>query len=109
MKNLVSRRSALRSIGATIALPFLEVTAAPRVTRLCCIEMVHGSAGSTAKGAVKNLWAPATTGRNFDLSPASLSPLEPFRDYLTIVSNTDVRSAEGVGPSDAGADHARSS
>ena len=31
---------------------------------------------------------------SFDLTPSSMSPLEPFRDYLTIVSNTDVRNAE---------------
>ena len=31
------------------------------------------------------------SGRNFDLSPTSLAPLEPLRDYLTIVSNTDAR------------------
>ena len=34
----------------------------------------------------KNMWSPAAVGRSFDLSPTSLSPLEPYRDYLTIVS-----------------------
>ena len=40
------------------------------------------------------MWSPAPTGRAFDLTPTSLSPLEPFRDHLTIISNTDVRNAE---------------
>ena len=35
-------------------------------------------------------------GRAFDLTPSSLSPLEPWRDWLTIVSNTDVRRAEAL-------------
>jgi hypothetical protein len=62
--------------------------------RLTAIEMVHGSAGATQFGLSKNLWSPAEVGTAFDLSPGALSTLEPFRDYLTIVSNTDVRNAE---------------
>ena len=58
------------------------------------IEMVHGAAGCTSFGAAKNLWSPAAEGRLFDLAPTSLSPLSsPHREYLTIVSNTDVHSA----------------
>ena len=52
------------------------------------MEMVHGAAGSTAFGATKNLWAPAATGSAFDLSPTAMAPLEPWREYITIVSNT---------------------
>jgi hypothetical protein len=109
--NPMSRRAALRGIGVTIALPLLEImgNAEPHKTRLVCVEIVHGSAGSTIKGSAKNLWAPSAEGRNFDLSTSSLSPLEPYRDYLTIVSNTDCRNAEDGDPKDAGGDHARSS
>src|SRR5262249_57593349 len=73
------------------------------------MEMVHGSAGSTAFGIEKNLWAPAATGSGFDLSPGVLSPLEPFRDCLTIVSNTDVRNAEAFTAPEIGGAHFRSS
>ena len=72
------------------------------------MEMVHGAAGSTAFGLQKNLWAPAATGSAFDLSPTALSPLEPWRDYITIVSNTDVRNAEAFLPPEIGGDHFRS-
>ena len=41
--------------------------------------------------------------------PSSLAPLEPFKDYLTIVSNTDVRKAEAFAPPEIGGDHFRSS
>jgi len=119
-KRFIPRRAMLRGMGATIALPFLEAmvpaatllskTAASGPIRLTCIEMVHGSAGSTVKGAAKNLWAPADVGKHFDLTPSSLSPLEPIRNYLTIVSNTDVPSAGSIdAEKDAGGDHARSS
>jgi hypothetical protein len=61
------------------------------------MEIVHGAA-STAFGIKKNMWSPAETGRAFDLSPTSLRSLEPYRDYLTIVSNTDCRNAEAFLP-----------
>jgi hypothetical protein len=118
-KKHLSRRTVLKGVGATIALPLLDAmipartllakTAAAGKTRLAAIEMVHGAAGSTAFGLSKNLWSPAAVGRAFDLTPSSLSPLEPFREYLTIVSNTDCRNAEAFLPNEIGGDHFRSS
>jgi hypothetical protein len=118
----LSRRTVLKSMGVTVALPFLDAMtpagrayartaagAAAAKVRLVAMEMVHGSAGSTAFGHKKNLWSPAETGRNFDLSQTSLSSLEPFRDDLTIVSNTDVRNAEAFTLPEIGGDHFRSS
>jgi len=118
-KKHISRRTVLRGMGVTMALPFLDAmvpantllakTAAAGKVRLACIEQVHGAAGSTKIGLEKNLWSPAAVGRTFDLSPTSLSPLEPFRDYVTIVSHTDVRNAEAFLPNEIGGDHFRSS
>jgi hypothetical protein len=115
----LSRRTVLKGIGVTAALPLLEAmvpagtahakTAAAGKVRLACIEMVHGSAGSTAIGIQKNMWAPAATGSAFDLSPSSLQPLDGLRDYLTIVSNTDVKNAEAFELPEIGGDHFRSS
>jgi hypothetical protein len=114
----LSRRSVLKGVGVTMALPFLEAMvparsvwakAASRPTRFVCIEMVHGAAGSTAYGIKKNMWSPAAVGRDFDLSPTSLAPLEPFRNDITIISNTDVRNAEAFTAPEIGGDHFRSS
>ncbi|MFN2445480.1 MAG: DUF1552 domain-containing protein [Vicinamibacterales bacterium] len=113
----LSRRTVLKGMGVTMALPLLEAMVpvgralaqnASNKTRLVAIEMVHGSAGSTALGATKNMWSPAAVGSAFDLSPSSLMPLDPYRDYLTIVSNTDVRNAEAATPPEIGGDHFRS-
>jgi len=113
----MSRRQVLKGVGVTVALPLLDAmvpargwaqSARPKV-RLAAIEMVHGSAGATKIGAEKNMWSPAQVGRNFDLTPSSLSPLEGFRDHLTIVSNTDVRNAEAFEAPEIGGDHFRSS
>src|SRR5271165_6016443 len=102
-KNHISRRTILRGIGATVALPFLDAmvpaqtplrkTAAAPKSRLACIEMVHGAAGSTVEGANKHYWSPEQEGRDFDF-PYSLQPLAPFREYITIVTGTDARQAE---------------
>ena len=71
--------------------------------------MVHGAAGCNQYGASQNYWSPAATGSAFDLSPTALSPLEAYRNYLTIISNTDVRMAEAYKPEEIGGDHFRSS
>ena len=117
----LDRRTFLRGTGATLALPFLEAMVPARrgasaetepslsKSRLVCIEIVHGAAGSTKWGASQNLWSPAEEGSGFDLGPSALSPLEPFRRYLTIVSDTDVRNAEAFTPKEIGGDHFRSS
>jgi hypothetical protein len=55
------------------------------------------------------LWSPAVAGRDFDLSPTSLKPLEAFRKHLTIISNTDVPSADPTEAREIGGDHFRSS
>ena len=118
----ISRRTMLRGMGASLGLPLLDAmipagrlwastpaAAAANATRLVCIEQVHGAAGCNDLGASLNLWSPKATGRDFDLSPTSLSSLEPFRDYLTIISDTDSRMADAFAPEEIGGDHFRTS
>ena len=106
----LSRREVLRGLGATIALPWLDAMgdSLPK-PRLICIENVHGAAGSSKFGLEQNLWAPKATGASFDLTPTSLRPLEHLRDHITIVSNTDVPSADPTEAREIGGDHFRSS
>ncbi|WP_238588125.1 DUF1552 domain-containing protein [Gemmatimonas phototrophica] len=105
-------------MSATIALPYLDAMiptgrgafgAAKLAPRLVAIEMVHGAAGCNEWGAKMNMWSPAATGNQFDLSPTALTSLEQYRNYLTIISNTDVREAEPTSPNEIGGDHFRSS
>jgi hypothetical protein len=117
-KKHLSRRAVLRGVGVSLALPFLDSmapaqthiakTAASPPSRLACIEMVHGAAGSTDAGTSKHLWSPQKDGSDFDFT-YSLQSLTPFRDYVTIVSGTDARQAEAFAPTEVGADHFRSS
>ncbi len=114
-KKHMSRRTVLKGTGAAISLPFLEsmlpaMTQAPKpITRLAAMEIVHGSAGATRFGSEKNMWSPAKAGADFDLTPTSMLPLEPYKDHLTIVSNTDMRQAEAFSLPEVGGDHFRCS
>ena len=118
-KKHISRRTMLRGMGAAVSLPLLEamvpastalsqtILPAATRTRLACLEMVHGSAGAAKYGADRYLWSPEAEGSAFDLTPSALLPLEPYRKYVTIVSNTDARNAEAFELGEVGADHFR--
>jgi hypothetical protein len=107
----------------TAALPLLDAmipagwglqaklaAATPARTRLVCIEEVHGQAGCNALGASKFLFAPETAGRDFTLvADNPWSTVDAYRDYMTMVSNTDVRMAEAFTAPEIGGDHFRSS
>ena len=114
------RRTFIRGAGAAMALPFLDAmvpagrpwrdpTRLTGSTRLVCIEESMGSAGSNDWGDTQALFAPAQVGRDFEFAPNSqLAPLADFKDYLTIVSDTDCRMAEAYRPEEIGGDHDRS-
>ncbi len=117
-KKHLSRRTMLRGMGVSMALPFLDAmapaqtplakTAAVPKPRLACIEIVHGAAGSTVDGTNKHYWSPEKEGADFEFTQ-TLKPLEPFRDYITVVTGTDLIPATAHSPSEEGADHFRSS
>ena len=105
-KTALPRRTFLRGVGVTIALPFLEsmIPAAtawsqsvgrPR-TRLGCIYFPHG--------AIMNKWTPAAEGTGFEM-PEILQPLKPFQNQINVIS--DLRHALAYG-SGATANHNRS-
>jgi hypothetical protein len=115
----IHRRTFLRGMGAALGLPLLDAmvpagrmrsSAAQALDRprLIAMEQSHGAAGCNEWGATQNLWSPVDTGRDFDLDPTSMRSLEPYRDYLTIISNTDARMAEAFKPQEIGGDHFRS-
>jgi hypothetical protein len=86
----------------------LRKSAAAARTRFAAIEIVHGAAGSTIDGAAKHYWSPQGEGSNFEITP-TLQSLEPHREYITIVSGTDLNNAAALSPREEGADHTRSS
>ena len=94
-KKSLPRRTFLRGVGATLALPLLDSmipartllaqTAAKPLPRLGFVYVPHG--------AIYDKWTPATTGAGFEFTPI-LKPLEPFRDYVNVVSGLGHRAAD---------------
>ncbi|MGB1656162.1 MAG: DUF1552 domain-containing protein [Longimicrobiales bacterium] len=116
----ISRRTMLKGMGASMGLPLLDAmvpasrplsaTEAGRSadsTRLVAIENVHGAAGCNDLGASLGLWSPKEEGKDFDLSLSSMNPLDAYRKYLTIISDTDSRMADAYSPGEIGGDHFR--
>jgi hypothetical protein len=97
-KKHVSRRTVLKGLGASIALPLLDAMN-PAAT-----AWAQTAAGTTPKrlafvgfphGAIMDRWSPTETGTNYQMSPI-LQPLEPLRQHLTIVSG--LRNKPGETP-----------
>src|SRR5687767_11668011 len=108
MRKSLSRRTMLRGIGATIALPLLDAmvpamtalqkTPARPVRRLGVVYHPNG--------VIYENWLPKGVGRDFTLSP-TLEPLGPFKDRLVVVTGLSSHQAEALG--DGGGDHSRAS
>ena len=89
-KRSLSRRSVLRGMGATMALPFLDamVPAATALSRTAATPALRFGAVFIPMGERPSHWTPKTTGAGFEFSPI-LKPIESFRDSLVVVSNLD--------------------
>ena len=101
-KMVLPRRTFLRGMGATLALPFLDAMVpamsarAPGTSRFAAIYVGNGM----------NMfdWTPPTEGVGFELSPI-LQPLEPFRNRTLVLSGLDNYPATDQG--DTGGQHPR--
>jgi hypothetical protein len=93
------RRTLLKGVGASIALPLLDAmvpagtalaqtVAAPR-PRLGFVYFPHG--------ALQEEWQPPQTGRDFEF-PFILEPLEPLREHVTVVSGLRNKGGESPSP-----------
>jgi Protein of unknown function (DUF1552) len=86
-KTSLPRRTFLRGLGATVALPMLDAMI-PAGTALAETVARTPRAGFIyiPHGADMASWTPATAGANFELSP-TLKALESFKDSMVVISN----------------------
>ena len=101
------RRTFLRAVGATLALPLLDsmvpAMAAPglpvmKAARRLAIVYVPN-------GIIMDKWTPATAGGSFEFSPI-LEPLKPFRDQLLVITGLESKPAFPA-PGEGTGDHVR--
>jgi uncharacterized protein DUF1552 len=101
-KMAMERRSFLRGVGATLALPFLDAMtpafAAPTkaIPRLSFMYVPNG--------ANMAAWTPVGLGKDFAFSP-TLKSLEPFRERVNVLSGLALHSADRM--NDGAGDHSR--
>ncbi len=89
-KKSIPRRTFLRGLGATVALPLLDGmvpafagpldTAAEPALRVGYVYLPNG--------IMRNEWLPKTVGKNFELTPV-LKQWAPFRDQMVVLSGLD--------------------
>jgi hypothetical protein len=101
------RRTFLRGIGTTIALPLLDsmVPAFAATRTSAAAPKLRVGYVYVPVGRIMNKWTPKTTGPGFEFTP-TLKPLEPFRKQLLVVSGLNIRAADPK-PGEAGGNHAR--
>jgi hypothetical protein len=107
-KKAISRRTVLRGLGTTVALPLLDamVPALTALQKTPAAPVRRLGVVYHPNGVIYENWLPKGTGRDFALSPI-LEPLEPFRKQLVVVTGLSSHQAEALG--DGGGDHSRAS
>jgi hypothetical protein len=105
-KMSLPRRTFLRGVGATLALPLLDamVPAFSLAAKAAAPPRRLGFIYGSPNGIIQNQFVPTTVGATFELSPI-LSPLAPVRDQLLVLSGLAHRQADSFG--DGNGDHAR--
>ena len=92
----ISRRTVLRGVGATVALPLLDAmipalaTAATTPAPARRLGVVYHP-----NGVIYDKWLPTGAGAGFEFSP-TLAGLKPFRDKLIVVTGLFSRSGGGA-------------
>lgn len=104
-KKHISRRTILKGAGAALALPFLDamVPAATAMAQTAAAPPPRFVGAFVCHGMAPGYWVPEKVGTGFEF-PFNFKPLEPFKDYTTILSGLHSRSAEPP-PGATGADH----
>jgi len=106
------RRTFLRGLGATLALPMLDSMTPPVSAlapstppiRLGYVYTPNGIVGACDKSPRPFMWTPKTAGANFEFSP-TMKALEPFRDRINVMSGLAQVTGRALG--DGPGDHAR--
>lgn len=83
----LSRRTVLRGLGVTVALPLLDAMVpafSPRA-RAAVKPVQRFQAFYVPNGMAMEYWTPKSEGSDFELSPI-LEPLAPYRDQMLVLS-----------------------
>jgi Protein of unknown function (DUF1552) len=87
-KMSLPRRTFLRGVGATVALPLLEamVPALTATAKTAATPQVRFGAVYVPHGVIQDQWDPVKEGTGFEFT-SLLKPLEPVKDSVVVVTN----------------------
>ena len=96
-KKAIPRRTVLRGLGASRALPLLDgmVPALEAVRNTAARQVRRLGVVYVPNGIMMDQWTPATEGAGFDF-PTILQPLESFRDSIQVLSGMDGVESPGA-------------
>ena len=96
-RKALPRRTVLRGIGATLALPLLDgmVPALTALGRTAAKPVRRLGVVYVPNGIVMEQWIPATADTGFEITPI-LKPLERFRDRLLVVSGLSNKGPDNI-------------
>ena len=93
-KKHLPRRTFLKGVGVTMALPLLDamIPASTALAQTAAAPTLHAGCIYMPHGAVMTHWTPEKTGTDFEFTPI-LKALEPFKKQLTIISGLENKAA----------------
>ncbi len=96
-RKALPRRTVLRGIGTTLALPLLDgmVPALTALSRTAAQPVKRLGVVYVPNGIVMEQWTPAAAGAGFEMTP-TLQPLVPFRDRLLVISGLSNKGPDNV-------------
>jgi hypothetical protein len=106
-KKAIPRRTMLRGIGATLALPLLDgmIPALTALQKTAAIPVRRFGVIYVPNGMMMAKWTPTSAGAGFELPPI-MQPLAPFRDRLAVLSGLSSKPPAAI---PGGGNHARAS
>jgi len=104
-KKAPPRRTFLRGVGTTLALPLLDAMV-PALFAKSMKPVLRLGFVYVSNGVIQAQFNPTAVGANFELPPI-LKPLAPVRDQINVLSGLAHLQADVLG--DAGSDHPRAS
>jgi len=86
-RKAIPRRTMLRGLGATLALPLLDgmIPAMTAQSRTAAKPVHRFGVMYVVNGMIMQNWTPATEGRTYELSP-TLASLAPHRNHFSVLS-----------------------
>ena len=94
-RRAIPRRTVLRGLGATLALPLLDGMIPALSAQATAAKPVHRfGVVYVPNGVIHSAWLPGTEGAAYELSP-TLAPLAPFRDRMVVISGLSCVSPPG--------------